>query len=114
MVVLDSYDGWNLAVGEELEEDQRTRRSFLRGRGKDDNPAIFGLQIAIQVFGSDDLRAQPARLIQAEDERISSEKRRFIKSVASLLTENQHAWSTDSGSTSKNLSSRSVHSTSEE
>jgi hypothetical protein len=71
-----------------------SRRSFLRGRGKDDNPAIFfGLQIAIQVFGSDDLRAQLARLIQAEDETdTSSEKRRFIKSVASLLTENQYAW----------------------
>jgi len=72
----------------------QSRRSFLGGRGKDDSHAIFfGLQVAIQIFGSDDLRAQLERLIQAEDQTdTSGEKRRFIKSVASLLTENQYAW----------------------
>ena len=72
----------------------QSRRSFLRGRGEGNSHAVFfGLQIVIQIFGSDELRAQLEGLIQAEDETdTSSEKRRFIKSMASLLTENQYAW----------------------
>jgi hypothetical protein len=68
------------------------RRSFLAGR-KDDHAFFFGIQIVVQIFGSDALRAQLARLFDAEDETDSAqEKRRFIKSVASLLIENQYAW----------------------
>ncbi len=71
-----------------------SRRSFLSGRAKQDDHALFfGIQIVIQIFGSDDLRARLARLVEAEDDTDSAqEKRRFIKSVASLLIENQYAW----------------------
>ncbi len=70
------------------------RRSFLSGRGpQNDHALFFGIQLVIQIFGSDDLRASLARLIAAEDETDSAdEKRRFMKSVASLLIENQYAW----------------------
>ncbi len=71
------------------------RRSFLGGTfgNKDQHAIFFGLQIVIQIFGSDELRAQLAKLINAEDESDSAqEKRRFNKSVAALLTENQYAW----------------------
>jgi uncharacterized protein DUF1517 len=72
----------------------RSRRSFLGGRGAEDDHALFfGIQLVIQVFGGDELRAKLARLIEAEDNTDSAdEKRRFIKSVASLLIENQYAW----------------------
>jgi len=71
-----------------------SRRSFLGGKGKSNDHALFfGIQLVIQIFGSDELRARLARLIEAEDETDSAdEKRRFIKSVASLLIENQYAW----------------------
>jgi hypothetical protein len=71
-----------------------SRRSFLAGRGRQDGHALFfGIQIVVQIFGSDELRAKLARLVEAEDETDSAqEKRRFIKSVASLLIENQYAW----------------------
>lgn len=71
-----------------------SRRSFLAGKGKaNDHALFFGIQLVIQVFGGDELRARLARLIEAEDETDSAdEKRRFIKSVASLLIENQYAW----------------------
>jgi hypothetical protein len=70
------------------------RRSFLSGRGStDDHALFFGLQLVIQIFGSDELRARIRRLIEAEDDTDSAdEKRRFMKSVASLLIENQYAW----------------------
>ena len=70
------------------------RRSFLGGRGAgDDHALFFGLQLVIQIFGSDQLRARIHRLIEAEDETDSAdEKRRFMKSVASMLIENQYAW----------------------
>ncbi|HKX27414.1 MAG TPA: DUF1517 domain-containing protein [Blastocatellia bacterium] len=71
------------------------RRSFLTGQGQDEeNHALFfGVQLVIQIFGSDELRARLAGLIEAEDETDSAEeKRRFLKSVASLLLENQYAW----------------------
>jgi hypothetical protein len=69
-----------------------SRRSFLAGR-KDDHALFFGIQIVVQIFGSDALRAQLARLVEGEDDTDSAqEKRRFIKSVASLLIENQYAW----------------------
>lgn len=70
------------------------RRSFLTGGAKEDNHAIFfGMQLVVQIFGSDELRGQIARLIEAEDNTDSAdEKRRFIKSLASLLVENQYAW----------------------
>lgn len=72
----------------------RGRRSFLTGRGEQSDHALFfGVQLVIQIFGSDQLRARLARLIEAEDETDSAEeKRRFLKSLASLLVENQYAW----------------------
>ena len=71
-----------------------SRRSFLGGRGRgDDHALFFGIQIVVQIFGSDELRARLARLVEAEDDTDSAqEKRRFIKSIASLLIENQFAW----------------------
>ncbi|HWQ31659.1 MAG TPA: DUF1517 domain-containing protein [Blastocatellia bacterium] len=71
------------------------RRAFLGGSVSNEGQfaIFFGLQIAIQIFGSDQLRAQLARLINAEDDTDSAqEKRRFMKSVAALLQENQYAW----------------------
>lgn len=70
------------------------RRSFLGGRSaQNDHALFFGIQLVIQIYGSDQLRARLARLIEAEDETDSAdEKRRFMKSVASLLIENQYAW----------------------
>jgi hypothetical protein len=70
------------------------RRSFLTGRGQESEEVLFfGIQLVIQIFGSDQLRASLARLIDAEDNTDSTdEKRRFIKSVASLMLENEYAW----------------------
>jgi hypothetical protein len=71
------------------------RRSFLTGRsrGEETHALFFGIQLVIQIFGSDELRARLARLIESEDLTDSAdEKRRFTKSVASLLLENQYAW----------------------
>lgn len=70
------------------------RRSFLTGRGQENEHALFfGIQLVIQIFGSDQLRSDLARLIDAGDNTDSAgEKRRFIKSVASLMIENQYAW----------------------
>ena len=69
------------------------RRSFLTGGGASDHANFFGVQLVIQIFGSDELRARLKRLIDAEDETDSAqEKRRFMKSVAALLLENQYAW----------------------
>lgn len=69
------------------------RRSFIGMGGEEDTSyAVFlGVQLVIQVFGSDDLRAQLRQLVDAE-ENDAQGKRRFIKSVASLLLENQYAW----------------------
>lgn len=71
-----------------------SRRAFIRGGHDDGEHAIFfGIQLAIQVFGGDTLRAQIARLVEAEDETDTvQEKRRFMKSLAALLRENQYAW----------------------
>lgn len=72
------------------------RRSFLGGRvrqNENEYAIFFGLQLVIQVFGGDELRAQLARLVQNEDDTdTAQEKRRFMKSVVALLTENQYAW----------------------
>lgn len=68
------------------------RRSFLKG-GSSDHALFFGIQLVVQIYGGDELRAKLARLIEAEDNTDSAqEKRRFIKSVASLLSENRYAW----------------------
>lgn len=72
-----------------------SRRDFLRGGSveEDSHAVFFGIQIAIQVFGGDTLRSQLAALVAGEDETdTSAEKRRFTKSVASLLIQNQYAW----------------------
>src|SRR5262245_22109710 len=65
------------------------RRSFFGGRGStDDHALFFGLQVVIQIFGGDQLRSRLHHLITSEDETDSAaEKRRFMKSIASLLIE---------------------------
>jgi hypothetical protein len=71
------------------------RRQFLGGSiSNEGRHALFlGMQVAIQIFGSDDLRKKLSDLIQAEDETDSAqEKRRFMKSIVSLLLENRYAW----------------------
>ena len=67
------------------------RRNFLGGRSEEDYALFFGVQIVIQTFGNDRLRAQLARLIQSEGSG-AQDKRRFMKSIAALLLENQYAW----------------------
>jgi Protein of unknown function (DUF1517) len=68
------------------------RRSFLTGRGPSNEHALFfGIQLVVQIFGSDELRARLARLVEA-DETSAADKRRTLKSLAALLTENQYAW----------------------
>ncbi|MGH9837504.1 MAG: DUF1517 domain-containing protein [Blastocatellia bacterium] len=67
------------------------RRSFLTGRAGSDHALFFGVQLVIQIFGSDELRARLARLIEAE-ETSATDKRRTLKSLAALLIENQFAW----------------------
>jgi hypothetical protein len=68
-----------------------SRRAFLGGSQSEPHAVFFGLQLVIQIFGSDELRQKLHRLVQAE-ETSAADKRRFIKSLASLLTENQFAW----------------------
>src|SRR5262245_64023802 len=54
------------------------RRSFLGGRGaRDDHALFFGLQLVIQIFGSDQLRARIHRLIEAEDETDSADEKQI-------------------------------------
>jgi hypothetical protein len=87
--------GLYLALRKPQGQISQGRRSFLGGRisNEGQHALFFGMQIAIQIFGSDELRAQLARLINAEDETDSAqEKRRFMKSLAALLVENQYAW----------------------
>lgn len=69
------------------------RRSFIGMSGEEDTSytVFVGLQLVVQVFGSDDLRARLKRLVEME-ETSAADKRRFMKSVASLLLENQYAW----------------------
>jgi hypothetical protein len=69
------------------------RRSFIGMSGQEatDYTVFVGVQLVIQVFGSDDLRAKLKQLVDAE-EYDAQGKRRFMKSVASLLLENQYAW----------------------
>ena len=68
------------------------RRAFLGGGDDDgDHALFFGMQLVIQIFGSDELRARLARIISAE-ETSAQDKRRTMKSLASLLAENQYAW----------------------
>jgi|GEM_PF-450228 hypothetical protein len=96
------------------------RRSFLGGRVESDDRAIFiGLQIVVQVFGSDELRRRLVALLRPEktapplavespgmseyeamldptiypgDREDVTEKREFLKSLSSLLIENKFAW----------------------
>jgi hypothetical protein len=84
------YLAWRGAGDKRIDQG---RRSFLSGRSVDDHALFFGVQLVIQIFGSDQLRARIHRLIEAEDETDNAyEKRRFMKSVASMLIESQYAW----------------------
>ncbi len=69
------------------------RRSFIGMSGEEDTSytAFLGVQLVIQTFGSDELRAKLKRLVD-DEEYDAQGKRRFMKSVASLLLENQYAW----------------------
>jgi hypothetical protein len=69
------------------------RRSFLTGggHGNGEHALFFGMQLVIQVFGGDELRARLVRLLQAE-ETSAQDKRRTMKSLAALLVENRYAW----------------------
>lgn len=81
--------------GKQQSQISEGRRQFLGGSVTNEGRhALFlGMQIAIQIFGSDDLRKKLADLIAAEDETDSAqEKRRFMKSIVSLLLENRYAW----------------------
>jgi hypothetical protein len=77
----------------------QSRRSFLALVGRRTAMAIFiGMQIAIQVFGSDELRSKLADLIAVapgpdgeRNEDVAS-KRRFLKSLAAIMLDNQYAW----------------------
>lgn len=98
MVVLTAVMVFGLYINKTAANQGRVdagRRSFLKGSGANDgeHALFFGIQLVIQIFGSDELRARLARLVQAEDDTDdANEKRRFIKSVASLLIENRYAW----------------------
>jgi Protein of unknown function (DUF1517) len=49
------------------------------------------MQLVIQIFGSDELRARLIRILESE-ETSAQDKRRTMKSLAALLLENQFAW----------------------
>lgn len=68
-----------------------SRRAFLGGSADESHAIFIGVQLVIQIFGSDELRQKLRRLVEAE-EISAADKRRFLKSVASLLIENQYAW----------------------
>jgi len=80
------------------------RRAFIGGRTESDERAIFiGLQVAIQVFGSDELRSRLVALLSGEPPPLPglvetpggeglTAKREFLKSLSSLLIENRYAW----------------------
>ena len=69
------------------------RRSFLTGREEQSHALFFGVQMVLQTFGNDNLRAQLARLVQATETQDSARaKDRFVDSVVALLLENNYAW----------------------
>ena len=89
--------------------DPGRRSLFGFGERSDGQALFFGLQIAVRVFGSDTLRAQLASLILPEVDAAAvaedglsmdelpalenlSAKRKFLKSISSLLIENRYAW----------------------
>jgi hypothetical protein len=66
------------------------RRAFMTGGGGD-HAVFFGIQIVVQVFGSDELRSRLVRVLEAP-ESSAHDKRRTMKSIAALLLENRYAW----------------------
>ncbi len=74
-----------------------TRRSWLKNILGDDGPELyfFGLQLVINAFGEDKLRAQFAEIISDPDGALENTeaKRRYIKRVVALLLENEAFWS---------------------
>ncbi len=67
------------------------RRAFMTGGGGGDHALFFGMQIVVQVFGSDELRSRIVRILEAP-ETSAQDKRRTMKSLAALLLENRYAW----------------------
>jgi hypothetical protein len=74
-----------------------TRRSWLENIFGEEGPEIyfFGLQLVINAFGEDKLRAQFAEVISDPDGALedTEAKRRYIKRVVALLLENEPFWS---------------------
>lgn len=74
-----------------------SRRSWLSsafGAG-DEEEYFFGLQLVIQAFGEDTLRARVAEVINDPEGALedAAAKRRYIKRVVALLLEQQPYWS---------------------
>ena len=76
-----------------------TRRSWLRNTFIREEPEayFFGLQIIINAFGEDTLRARFAKVISEPDDSQGGEdaeaKRRYIKRVVALLLDQEAYWS---------------------
>jgi hypothetical protein len=74
-----------------------TRRSWLQNilGGDESDLYFFGLQLVINAFGEDKLRAQLAEVISDPDGAMEDieAKRRYIKRVVALLLENEAFWS---------------------
>jgi hypothetical protein len=74
-----------------------SRRSWLRSIWGDDQPEryFFGLQLVIHAFGEDTLRARFATVIADPDGALEDvqAKRRYIKRVVALLSDQQPYWS---------------------
>jgi Protein of unknown function (DUF1517) len=76
-----------------------TRRSWLRNTFIHDEPKayFFGLQIIINAFGEDTLRARFAKVINdpegSQEGEDSEAKRRYIKRVVALLLDQEAYWS---------------------
>ncbi|NOT60889.1 MAG: hypothetical protein HOP19_11785 [Acidobacteria bacterium] len=69
------------------------RRSFLTGREEQSHALFFGMQMVLQTFGNDRLRAQLAQLVAATEAQDSARaKDRFVDSAVALLLENNYAW----------------------
>ncbi len=69
------------------------RRSFLTGREEQSHALFFGVQMVLQTFGNDRLRAQLAQLVAATETQDSARaKDRFVDSTVALLLENNYAW----------------------
>jgi hypothetical protein len=65
------------------------------GLGEKKEEYFFGLQLLIQAFGEDTLRARLARIINASESVLENTeaKRRYLKRLVAVLLENEAYWS---------------------